>query len=86
MAAKKHDKDWTVIGLYADNNQIWASPAKGDTPQGAARDAAHRMLKLNEWEPDRIGDILIVEVARGTLKFEFGAETPVPASEIEVKS
>lgn len=79
---KKQGKDWTVIGLYVDNDQIWASPATGSTPKEAARNAALAMLKTNEWDLDQLGDILIVEVIPGTHKLVFGAETPTPADQL----
>lgn len=76
-------KKYTVIGIYEDNHQPWATFVKAKSPIEAASFGVEDMIKLNEPvdQEDRryiAGNLLVVSVIEGHHVDRLGSEEMVP--------
>ena len=49
LRSRRGDKYYTVVGLYADNQQPWATAVNAESPEEAVGKAVHEMMLTNDW-------------------------------------
>lgn len=63
--------DYTVLGFYGPNHQIWREEVSAVNADQAAWKAVMKILRLNSWGEERLEDILVVEVITGDFDLQL---------------
>lgn len=71
---------YTVIGIYADNNQPWVGYACATNARQAAIKAAENVLKEQEWADE--DQIKVVEVIAGKRQGRLGNDLVLTLKEL----
>ena len=75
-------KNYTVVGIYGDNQQPWMEHVKAETPKAAALGGIKKIDKRNDGAVE-IEDIFVVDVIEGTVKGCLCNEKVVDRDDLE---
>ena len=76
--------DYTVVGIYGDNQQPWIEHVKAETPKAAALAGIKKVDKRNDGAVE-IEDIFVVDVIKGRVKGCLCNEKVVDKDDLEKK-
>lgn len=80
----KRLEEYSVIGFYADNHQVWIQHVDAVDPQQAAWKACIGLLQINEWAEDRLSDLLVVDVIKGHHQGVLGNQYTLSGEELKL--
>jgi hypothetical protein len=75
-------KDFSVVGIYADNNQPWVEWVRASTPQEAALKGIKKTYKKGENGVEE-ADIFVVEVFKGHIRGQLPNDTTISVKDYE---